>query len=71
MGTSQIEHLISMINQIASNNNYKSTDEQTAQVVATHLKKFWARSMKQQILKYASEDGSELSEASRLALLQL
>lgn len=71
MSSSQTQHLISMINQIASNNNYKRNDEETAQVVATHIKKFWARSMKQQILQYASDDGSELSNASKLALTQL
>jgi formate dehydrogenase subunit delta len=71
MSTSQIEHLISMINQISSNNNYKKTDEETASFVANHIKKFWARSMKAQILRYAVEDGAGLSNASRIALTHL
>lgn len=71
MSTSQIQHLISMINQISSNNNYKKTDEETAEFVANHIKNFWARSMKKKILQYAEKDGSELSNASRIALTQL
>ncbi len=71
MSTSQIQHLISMINQISSNNNYKKTDEETAEFVANHVKNFWARSMKKEILQYAEKDGSELSNASRIALTQL
>ncbi|MBL4764531.1 MAG: formate dehydrogenase subunit delta [Colwellia sp.] len=71
MSTSQIQHLISMINQISSNNNYKKSDEETASFVANHIRSFWARSMKEQILQYAAEDGSELSNASRIALTQL
>jgi len=71
MSTSQIQHLISMINQISSNNNYKKSDEETASFVANHIRNFWARSMKEQILRYATEDGSELSNASRIALTQL
>ncbi len=69
--SSQIEHLIDMVNQIASNNNYKKSDEDTAKVVINHLKKFWARPMKAQILQYAQEDGAQLSNAAKLAVLQL
>jgi len=71
MSTSQTGHLITMINQIASNNNYKSTDENTAKIVANHIKKFWARSMKENILQYSKEDGAELSNASKIALTLL
>lgn len=70
MSTSQIQHLISMINQISSNNNYKKSDEDTAKIVANHVKKFWARSMREKILQYAAEDGSKLSNAVKIALSQ-
>ena len=71
MSTSQIQHLISMINQISRNNNYKKTDEETAEFVADHIKKFWARSMKKDILHYAAQDGSKLSNASKIAISHL
>ncbi|MBA6342212.1 formate dehydrogenase subunit delta [Colwellia sp. MB02u-10] len=71
MSSSQIDNLISMLNQIANNNNYKKTDEETAMIVANHVKKFWARSMKANITKYADNDGSQLSSIIKLALAQL
>jgi len=71
MNTSQIQHLINMANQIASNNNYNKSDEETAEVVINHLQKFWARPMKTQILQYAKNDGAQLSNAAKLAVLQL
>ncbi|MBA6328295.1 formate dehydrogenase subunit delta [Colwellia sp. MB02u-6] len=71
MSSSQIDNLISMLNQIANNNNYKKTDEETAMIVANHVKKFWARSMKANIIKYADSDGSQLSPTIKLALAQL
>ncbi|MBA6288756.1 MULTISPECIES: formate dehydrogenase subunit delta [unclassified Colwellia] len=71
MSSSQIDNLISMLNQIETNNNYKKTDEETAMIVANHVKKFWARSMKANITKYADSDGAQLSPAIKLALAQL
>jgi len=71
MSSSQIKSLVSMLNQIADNNNYKKTDEETAKVVAEHVKKFWARSMKKNILQYANSDGSALSPIIKLALTKL
>ncbi len=67
----QLEQLILMINQIVDNNSYGNTPEETAETTATHLKKFWARPMKQQIIQYAQEDGSELQPAAKLAVQQL
>ncbi|WP_232823935.1 MULTISPECIES: formate dehydrogenase subunit delta [Salinicola] len=63
--------LIKMINQIGANNLHHGDDAQAAELVATHLKKFWARSMKRQIIDYAEADGSELSPVSRLAIARL
>lgn len=63
--------LIKMVNQIGANNLHHGDDAQAAELVATHLKKFWARSMKRQIIDYADTDGSELSPVSRLAVARL
>lgn len=68
MSTSQLEHLISMINQIASNNCYNKSDEETADFVAHHLKMFWAISMQDKLLQYMKDDGADLSNASKIAL---
>lgn len=59
-----------MVNHICANNSF-GTVEDAAIVASTHMKKFWARSMKQDIIAYAKEDGSELSEAAKAAVAKL
>nr|WP_297348422.1 formate dehydrogenase subunit delta [uncultured Glaciecola sp.] len=71
MSGTQIKNLVSMLNQIANNNNYKKTDEETAKIVANHLQKFWAPSMRNKMTKYLADDGPELTNVSKLALAQL
>jgi formate dehydrogenase subunit delta len=71
MSSSQIKTLISMLDQIASNNNYKNTDEETAKIVANHLQKFWARSMRDRMTQYLADDGPELTNVSKLAIAKL
>ncbi|WP_342596083.1 formate dehydrogenase subunit delta [Salinicola lusitanus] len=63
--------LIKMVNQISANNLHHGDDTQAAELVATHLKKFWARPMKRDIIAYADTNGSELSPVSRLAIARL
>lgn len=67
----ELEHLIQMANQIVANNSFHDDIEQTAATTAGHLQKFWARSMKKQIIDYAAQDGSDLSPAAKLAVQQL
>lgn len=71
MSQQQLDSLIHMVNQIAANNGHHGSDEAAAGVVATHLKKFWARSMKRQIIDYVSQDGSRITPLARLAVIQL
>ncbi|KAA1174252.1 formate dehydrogenase subunit delta [Marinobacter salinexigens] len=71
MSNDQLHHLIVMVNQISSNLHHTGTDDEAAEAVAGHLKKFWARSMKQMIIEYADQDGSELSPLSREAVAKL
>ncbi|MBW7471885.1 formate dehydrogenase subunit delta [Marinobacter sp. M216] len=71
MSDQQLQHLIKMVNQISANNLHHGDAEQSAEVIATHLRKFWARSMKQKIIDYAESDGLELSTVSRLAVKRL
>ncbi|MBA2779833.1 formate dehydrogenase subunit delta [Billgrantia kenyensis] len=66
MSRSQLDTLIHMANQIAANNAHYGDD--AAERVHTHLKKFWARSMKRLIVEYLHEDGSELSPLARQAV---
>ncbi|WP_445620689.1 formate dehydrogenase subunit delta [Kushneria sp. Sum13] len=63
--------LIKMVNQISLNNRHHDSDEAAAEQIAGHLKRFWARDMKRQIIDYADHDGSELDPVSRLAVARL
>ncbi|WP_456268381.1 formate dehydrogenase subunit delta [Kushneria sp. AK178] len=63
--------LIKMVNQISANNRHHDSDEAAAEQIAGHLKKFWARDMKRQIIDYAETDGSELDPVARLAVIRL
>lgn len=69
MSDQQLQHLVRMVNQIAANQH--GDKAQAAQSVATHLQKFWARSMKAQIIAYLDDNGSELSPLAREAVVRL
>ncbi|WP_111414919.1 formate dehydrogenase subunit delta [Billgrantia lactosivorans] len=68
MSRSQLDTLIHMANQIAINNAHYGD---AAERVHVHLKKFWARSMKRQIVDYLRDDGSQLSPLARQAVALL
>lgn len=67
----QLQSLIKMVNQISANNLHHGDESQAADVVAGHLKKFWARSMKAQLIAYADADSGDLTSVSRLAVEKL
>ena len=71
MGNHQLASLIKMANQIAANNTHIGNEAEEAAMVANHLRKFWARSMKLQISEYLESDGSELSPIAKLAVEQI
>mgnify|MGYP001251479803 CR=1 FL=1 len=71
MGNHQLTSLIKMANQIAANNTHIGDDVAEAKMVADHLRKFWARSMKAQITEYLESDGSELSPIAKQAIVLL
>jgi len=70
MSHNQLDSLIQMINQIAVNNECYQTDE-AAQRVADHVRRFWARSMKQLIITHNQSGGEGMSPIARLALEKL
>ncbi len=71
MSDQQLNNLIKMLEQIIANNLHHGTDEQVAAVATDHLHKFWARSMKQQIIDFAKSNPSALSAAAKLSIVQL
>lgn len=75
MSPTQLSHLIHMANQIADNQFRPDTSAEqqqyTVDLICGHIKRFWARSMKQQIIAYAREDGAELRPLALQAVRQL
>lgn len=71
MGADSAKKLVNMANQIAINNSHYSSDEAAADVVANHLKRFWAPAMREAIKHYAEQDCTELLPITRLAVRRL
>ena len=70
MASEQLQQLIKMVNQIANNNSHQTEAESVA-LIFNHLKKFWALSMKQQIIEYAKQQDNQLTPLARKAVLEL
>lgn len=71
MSDQQLNNLIKMLEQIIANNLHHGTDQQVAAIATDHLHKFWARSMKQQIISLAKSNPTALSAAAQLSIVQL
>ncbi|WP_298451215.1 formate dehydrogenase subunit delta [Marinobacter sediminicola] len=71
MSDQQLNNLIKMLDQIIANNLHHGDDEKVTDVAADHLQKFWARSMKQQIIAYANQRPDELSILAKLTVDKL
>jgi len=68
MSNVELEHLVSMSNQIADSIAIGESDDLTAPKVAAHIKRFWARSMKAKIISYAESDGAGLKPVTKKAI---
>ena len=64
----EIEQLIKMANQIADNLVFQ---DDAAERTADPLRRFWAPSMRQQLLDYSAAGGDGLKPAARAAVQRL
>ena len=71
MSDQQLNNLIKMIDQIIANNLHHGENDRVTNIAADHLQKFWARSMKQQVIEYASSEQAELSPLARATIKKL
>ncbi len=71
MSHSQLDQLVSMANQIANNNAHQGDETVVVNFVASHLKRFWARSMKQQIIDYSQTADNNLNHIAAKAVAEL
>jgi formate dehydrogenase subunit delta len=61
----EIEQLTKMANQIAE--NFAFHDDAVARTV-DHLRRFWAPSMRKQLIEHARQEGNSLNSAVRAAV---
>ena len=71
MPSAKVNNLIKMVNQIAANICFQSSEQELVEKIAKHLQLFWAKSMKQDIIDYYQQDGEALSEHARQAVAVL
>lgn len=67
MSQDQLGSLIKMINQIADN----AGNGENVDAVASHVARFWARPMKQQIVAHLHGGGDGLNPVAKQAVQQL
>ena len=65
MANREINHLVSMANDIAANLSFQTNADAK---IADHINRFWAPRMRGLLLEYAANDGEGLSEALLPAL---
>ncbi|MEP6483531.1 MAG: formate dehydrogenase subunit delta [Rudaea sp.] len=67
-----VEHLASMVNDIANFFHAESDREVAIDGIGGHLKRYWEPRMRKQIIAYAqSHDSSELSDLARAGVTRL
>lgn len=64
-------HLVKMINQIAANCPFQGDPAAVTQATTSHIQKFWAHSMKEDIVAYLESGGEGLSPAAVEAIRAL
>lgn len=70
MSDQELNHLIKMINQIASNVAGRD-DEERVRNTAAHVEKFWARSMRNKINSHSESSPEDLHPGALQALALL
>ena len=65
MANREVNHLVSMANDIAANLSFQTNADAK---IADHINRFWAPRMRGLLLEYAANEGEGLSEALLPAL---
>lgn len=71
MSGDEIQHLVKMANQIAANIGAGAAQDDTAERVEEHLKRFWARPMRDKLCARLDEYGEQLHPAAASALRRI
>ncbi len=67
----EIHHLVTMANQIGKFFETSADPDDAVKGIAQHIRNFWDPRMRRQIIAYARENGRELDEPVRKAILML
>lgn len=68
MSHSNLDHLITMVNQIAMNMQHGCGSEEAVKKVAQHLTLFWAPSMREQIIAASGTHKAQLEPIAYAAV---
>jgi formate dehydrogenase subunit delta len=71
MATAELQHLIKMVNQIAKNIAAGESQKDVIEKTAGHIQRFWAGSMKREIVGYVECGGEGLDPLALSAVQQL
>lgn len=71
MTNDRMAHLIKMLNQIAANCPNQHDPDKVVVATETHVRKFWAKPMKADIIAYLEAGGDGLSEPAKAAVRRL
>jgi len=69
--TTKYDSVIKMSNQIADNIGLHLSTEQAADKVLNHIRLFWAKSMKEDLITYYQKGGGLLRDTTKLAVEKL
>ena len=69
--TTKYDSIIKMSNQIADNIGMHLSTEQAADKVLNHIRLFWAKSMKEDLIFYYKSDGTLLNNVVKLTVEKL
>ena len=71
MAAKQIDHLVTMANQIALNTGAHSDAADSTRRTADHIRKFWTPAMRKQLTEYWQSGGEELEPVVAEALREM
>jgi formate dehydrogenase subunit delta len=69
--STELQRLIDMANQISTNLALQGCEEEAVEKVANHIKRFWARSMKDQVIEYSQQEENDLLPLTQKAITLL
>ncbi len=71
MPEQELQHLVTMINQIAANIASTEGEARQVELTADHVKRFWAKSMRDKIIVCADDEIYDLGVVARKAIFLL